>query len=84
MPCGLGQLNPLPTSGDEKGVAAKHCRRAKRSRISDTHGDSPVAVKLTVLLYNKPVVSTCVSTKASSSSSLFNDESAPSGLFIVK
>ena len=35
--CGLGQLDPLPTSGDDKWVAAKHCRRAKRSRISDTH-----------------------------------------------
>ena len=35
--CGLGQLSPLPTSGDDKWVAAKHCGRAKRSRISDTH-----------------------------------------------
>ena len=35
--CGLGQLNPLPTSGDDKWVAAKHCGRAQRSRISDTH-----------------------------------------------
>ena len=35
--CGLGQLRPLPTSGDDKWVAAKHCGRAKRSRISDTH-----------------------------------------------
>ena len=34
---GLGQLSPLPTSGDDKWVAAKHCGRAKRSRISDTH-----------------------------------------------
>ena len=34
---GLSQLNPLPTSGDDKWVAAKHCGRAKRSRISDTH-----------------------------------------------
>ena len=33
----LGQLSPLPTSGDSKWVAAKHCGRAKRSRISDTH-----------------------------------------------
>ena len=32
--CGLGQLSP---SGDDKWVAAKHCGRAKRSRISDTH-----------------------------------------------
>ena len=35
--CGLGKLSPLPTSGDDKWVAAKHCGRAKRSRISDTH-----------------------------------------------
>ena len=35
--CGLGQLSPLPTSGDDKWVAAKHRGRAKRSRISDTH-----------------------------------------------
>ena len=35
--CGLGQLSPLPTSGDDKWVAAKHCGRAKWSRISDTH-----------------------------------------------
>ena len=35
--CGLGQLSPLPTSGDDKWAAAKHCGRAKRSRISDTH-----------------------------------------------
>ena len=35
--CGLGQLSPLPTSGDDKWVAAKHCGRAKRSGISDTH-----------------------------------------------
>ena len=35
--CGLGQLSPLPTSGDDIWVAAKHCGRAKRSRISDTH-----------------------------------------------
>ena len=35
--CGLGQLGPLPTSGDDEWVAAKHCGRAKRSRISDTH-----------------------------------------------
>ena len=35
--CGLGQLSPLPTSGDDKWVAAKHCGRPKRSRISDTH-----------------------------------------------
>ena len=35
--CGLGQLSPLPTSGDDKWVAAKHCGRAKRSRISNTH-----------------------------------------------
>ena len=34
---GLDQLSPLPTSGDDKWVAAKHCGRAKRSRISDTH-----------------------------------------------
>ena len=34
---GLGQLSPLPTSGDDKWVAAKHCGRAKRSRIIDTH-----------------------------------------------
>ena len=34
---GLGQLSPLPTSGDDEWVAAKHCGRAKRSRISDTH-----------------------------------------------
>ena len=35
--CGLGQLSPLPTSGDDKWVAAKHCGRARRSRISNTH-----------------------------------------------
>ena len=35
--CGLGQLGPLPTSGDDEWVAAEHCERAKRSRISDTH-----------------------------------------------
>ena len=35
--CGLGQLSPLPTSEDDKWVAAKHCGGAKRSRISDTH-----------------------------------------------
>ena len=35
--CGLGQLSPLRISGDDKWVAAKHCGRAKRSRISDTH-----------------------------------------------
>ena len=35
--CGLGQLSPLPTSGDDKWVAAKHCGWAKWSRISDTH-----------------------------------------------
>ena len=35
--CSLGQLSPLPTSEDDKWVAAKHCERAKRSRISDTH-----------------------------------------------
>ena len=35
--CGLGQLSPLPTSRDDEWVAAKHCGRAKRSRISDTH-----------------------------------------------
>ena len=36
--CGLGQLSPLPTSGDDEWVAAtKHCERAKRSRISNTH-----------------------------------------------
>ena len=35
--CGLGQLSPLPTSGDDEWVAAKHCGRANRSRISDTH-----------------------------------------------
>ena len=35
--CGLGQLSPLPTSVDDEWVAANHCRRAKRSRISDTH-----------------------------------------------
>ena len=35
--CGLGQLSPLPTSGNDIWVAAKHCGRAKRSRISDTH-----------------------------------------------
>ena len=35
--CSLGQLSPLPTSGDDEWVAAKHCGRAKRSRISDTH-----------------------------------------------
>ena len=34
--CGLGQLSPLPTSGDDKWVAAKHCGRAKRCRISYT------------------------------------------------
>ena len=35
--CGLSQLSPLPTSGDDEWVAAKHCGRAKRSRINDTH-----------------------------------------------
>ena len=35
--CGLGQLSPLPTSGDDKWVSAKHYGRAKRSGISDTH-----------------------------------------------
>ena len=35
--CGLGQLSPSPTSGDDEWVAAKHCGRAKRSWISDTH-----------------------------------------------
>ena len=35
--CGLGQFSPLPTSGDDKWVAAKHCGRLKRSRISNTH-----------------------------------------------
>ena len=34
--CDLDQLSPLPTSGDDKWVAAKHCGWAKRSRISDT------------------------------------------------
>ena len=35
---GLGQLSPLPTSGDDKWVAAyKHCGRAKRSRIIKRH-----------------------------------------------
>ena len=35
--CGVDQLSLLPTSGDDKWVAAKHCERAKRSRISNTH-----------------------------------------------
>ena len=34
----LGPTQPvIPTSGDDKWVAAKHCGWAKRSRISDTH-----------------------------------------------
>ena len=33
----LSQLSPLPTSGDDEWAAAKHCGRAKRSRISGTH-----------------------------------------------
>ena len=35
--CSMGQLSPLPTSGDDKWVVAKHCGRAKRSKINDTH-----------------------------------------------
>ena len=38
--CGLDQLSPLPTSvgmTTDEWVAAKHCGRTKRSRISDTH-----------------------------------------------
>ena len=35
--CGLGQLSLLPTSENDKWVAAKHWGRAKRSRISNTH-----------------------------------------------
>ena len=45
--CGLGQLSPLLTSGDDKWVAAKHCGRAKQSRIIHP----PIAVKLTVPQY---------------------------------
>ena len=35
--CGLGQLSPLPTYGDDEWIAAQHCGRAQRSRKSDTH-----------------------------------------------
>ena len=35
--CGLCQLSPLPTSGDDKWLAAKDCGWAKWRRISDTH-----------------------------------------------
>ena len=35
--CGLGQLSPLPNSGDDVWVAAKHCGRANQSRISNVN-----------------------------------------------
>ena len=39
--CGLGQLSPLPTSGDDKRVAAADCGRALRTGKAEQNKRHP-------------------------------------------